>query len=87
MRLELNVQNLFNQQTATHIFNYLNKGAGTPRGDAAINLGNADLAKGYNYRALIDATPAGQNAYDPRYGMADLFQTGTQGQFSVRFLF
>jgi hypothetical protein len=87
MRLELNVLNLFNQQTATHLFNYLNKGAGTPRGDAAIDLSNVDLARGYNYRALIDATPAGQTAYDPRYRLADLFQTGTQGQFSVRFLF
>ncbi len=27
LRLELNVQNMFNQKTATHIFNYLNKGA------------------------------------------------------------
>ena len=27
LRFELNIQNLFNQKTATHIFNYLNKGA------------------------------------------------------------
>ena len=27
------------------------------------------------------------NAYDPRYGEDDLFQTGAQGQFSVKFIF
>ena len=38
MRFEFNVINLFNQKTATHIFNSLNKGAGLARGDAAIDL-------------------------------------------------
>ena len=46
LRFELNVLNLFNQQTATHIFNYLNRGAGTARGSAAINLSGTDLAAG-----------------------------------------
>ncbi len=87
VRLELNVINLFNQQTATHLFNYLNKGAGLARGDAAINLTQTDLSQGYDYNALIMASPSGQASYDPRYGMADLFQTGTQGQFSVKFIF
>ena len=27
IRLDLNILNLFNQKTATHIFNFLNKGA------------------------------------------------------------
>jgi hypothetical protein len=31
LRLELNVQNLFNQKTATHLYNYLNRGGGAPR--------------------------------------------------------
>ncbi len=87
LRFELNVLNLFNQKTATHIFNYLNKGAGLPRNDAAINLSNVNLFDGYNYRALIDATSSGQSSYDPRYGREDLWQTGTQGQISVKFLF
>lgn len=87
VRLELNILNLFNQKTATHIFNYLNKGAGLPRGDAAIDLSKVNLASGYDYRALINATPAGPEAYDPRYGMEDLWQAGTQGQVSVKFLF
>jgi hypothetical protein len=87
LRFEINVLNVFNQKTVTHIFNYLNKGAGLPRNDAAINLASVNLFNGFDYRALINATPAGQSAYDPRYGMPDLWQTGTQGQFSVRFLF
>ena len=31
--------------------------------------------------------PDGANAYDPRYGQADLWQTGTQGKVSVKFMF
>jgi hypothetical protein len=87
MRFELNVLNAFNQKTARHIFNYLNRGAGTPRSASAINLGNTALDKGYDVNALIRATPDGENAYDPRYGMDDLFEPGTQGQVSVKFLF
>ena len=87
LRFELNLLNVFNQKTATHIFNYLNKGAGQPRGDAAIDLSKTNLFNGYDYRALINATPAGKGAYDPRYGMDDLWQTGAQGQFSIKFLF
>jgi hypothetical protein len=87
VRLELNVINLFNQKTATHIFNSLNKGAGLARADAAMNLQNVDLAQGYDYNALIMATPSGAAAFDPRYKRADLWQTGTQGQFSIKYLF
>ena len=87
VRFELNVINLFNQKTATHIFNSLNKGAGLARADAAIDLSNIDLAKGYDYNALILASPSGANAFDPRYGKADLWQAGTQGQFSIKYLF
>jgi hypothetical protein len=87
LRFEANVLNLFNQKTATHIFNNLNKGAGLPRGSSAIDLSGVNLANGYDYRALINATPDGQNAYDVRYGMADLFQEGTRGWVNVKFLF
>jgi hypothetical protein len=58
IRLELNFINLFNQKTATHIFNTLNRGAGgvaTARPSSAINLSNVDLAKGYDYQALFAA--------------------------------
>jgi hypothetical protein len=87
IRLELNVINLFNQKTATHIFNYLNKGAGLARGDSAIDLSHTDLSQGYDYNALILESPSGAEAYDPRYGMADLFQPGTQAYMSVKFIF
>ena len=36
---------------------------------------------------LILATQEGRAAYDPRYGMQDLFNPGTQGQVSVKFIF
>ena len=87
LRLELNVLNLFNQKTARHIFNFLNRGGGTLAASSAIDLANVDLYKGYDYNALIRATSDGANAYDPRYGMDDLFEAGTQGQVSVKFLF
>jgi hypothetical protein len=87
IRFELNVINLFNQQTATHLFNSLNKGAGLARADSAIDLSKTDLAKGYDYNALILASPSGKNAYDPRYGQPDLWQAGTAGQVSVKFIF
>ena len=90
LRFELNVLNVFNQKTVLHIFNFLNKGA--PGGASAISadeidLSKTNLAKGYDYRALILASPDGANAFDPRYGQPDYWQTGTQGQFSVKFIF
>ena len=83
LRLELNVLNLFNQKTARHIFNYLNR----TDEDAGIDLASVNLNNGYDYNAMIRATDRGADAYDPRYGMPDLFQDGTQGQFTVKFLF
>ena len=87
IRLELNVLNLFNQKTTRHIFNYLNRGGGVARASSAIDLATTNLNNGYDYRALISRTPDGANAFDPRYGMADLFEPGTQGHVSVKFLF
>ena len=87
IRFELNVINLFNQKTATHIFNALNKGAGLARARPGDRPSGTDLSKGYDYNALILASPSGVKAFDPRYGQADLWQAGTQGQFSIRYLF
>jgi hypothetical protein len=90
IRLELNVINLFNQKTATHIFNTLNRGAGgvaAARPSSAIDLSNVDLAQGYDYRALIRSSTDGAKAFDPRYSKPDLFQAGLQGQFSIKFSF
>jgi hypothetical protein len=84
------VLNVFNQQTARHIFNYLNKGAIVPdRQSSFIDLHDVDLSRGYNYVDLINATEDGQagQAYDPRYGMADLFEPGRRAYATVKFIF
>ena len=88
MRLELTVLNLFNQKRTRHIFNYLNKGGIVPdRTSSYIDLGHTDLSKGYDYNALILASPDGADAYDPRYGQADLFEPGARGYVTVKYLF
>ncbi|AMY08065.1 hypothetical protein LuPra_01253 [Luteitalea pratensis] len=87
MRFELNVLNVFNQKATRHEFNYLNRGAGAPRASSAVSLSDVDLSQGYDYNARILASPDGSNAYDPRYRMADLFDPGTTGFFTVKFLF
>lgn len=89
LRLELNVLNLFNQRTARYIFSHLNRGAGAggQRPSAAADLARVDLTKGYDYNALILRSPEGQGAYDPRYGMEELFEEGTRGYFTVKYIF
>jgi hypothetical protein len=88
IRFEANATNVFNQKTPRHIFDYLNRGAGINGApDAAINLASTNLFDGYNYNSLLNATPAGSNAYDPRFGMADLWNTGFQGRLLVKFIF
>jgi hypothetical protein len=84
VRLELNVLNLFNQQTARHRFGSLNRWR---RGSSQINLGSTDLSQGYDYQAMIAATSEGQNAFDPRYGLDDLFTPGRSGHVLVKWLF
>ncbi len=87
LRFELNVLNVFNQQTARHVYNWLNRGGGVNRASSAIDLSHTDLSKGYDYNAMIRATADGANAYDPRYGKADLFSPGAQGFLTVKFIF
>jgi len=84
VRFEANVLNLFNQKTARHIFDSVNR---PRRRSSEINLQTTNLANGYDYNALLDATPDGANARDPRYQMDDLFNPGLQARFSVRFMF
>ena len=84
VRLEANILNLFNQQTARHFFDSVNR---PRRTSSEINLANTNLANGYDYNALLAATPDGANAKDPRYTMDDLFNPGLQARLSVRFLF
>ena len=88
LRFELNVLNVFNQQTARHIFNYLNKGAIIPdRQSSFMDLHGVDLSQGYDYISLLNSTTDGANAYDPRYGQPDLFEPGRRGYVTVKFLF
>ena len=44
---------------------------------------------GADATAIDDATDArtGLGFQDPRYGMEDIFDTGTQGYFTIKFLF
>lgn len=88
IRFEFNAQNVFNQKTTRHIFNQLNRGAGSGYRAAAINLSNTNLFNGYDYRAMLNATQAGgTSVYDPRYLMPDLFNPGFQGRIMVKFIF
>ena len=88
LRLELNVLNALQpEDRAAHLQlpeQGRRRGARRRRRSTCSDV---DLPQGYDYNALIAATPDGANAYDPRYGMDDLFEPGTQGYFTVRFLF
>ena len=88
LRFELTVLNLFNQKTARHVYTWLNKGGIIPdRSSSFIDLSGVDLSQGYDYNALILATPDGADAYDPRYGMADLFEPGTRAYGTIKLIF
>jgi len=88
LRFEFNATNLFNQKTARHIFNQLNRGAGSGDVGSALNLGSTNLFNGYDYKAMLAAIKAGgKDPYDPRYGMADLWNAGFAGRFMVKYTF
>jgi Carboxypeptidase regulatory-like domain/TonB-dependent Receptor Plug Domain len=84
LRLEANVLNVFNQKTARSIFGSVNR---PRRTSSSIDLHTTNLANGYDYNALLDATPDGANARDPRHQMEDLFNAGLQARLAVRFMF
>jgi len=88
IRFEANATNVFNQKTSRSVFSWLNRGGGVAGGASSyISLANTNLFNGYNYNALIRATPNGAGAYDPRFGMTDLWNTGFQGRLLVKFIF
>jgi hypothetical protein len=91
LRAEFNVLNVFNRKVARYKWVFLNRTSPSvaARPAASIDLSSTDLSKGYDYNALLAATPDGRanNAIDPRYGMEDVFDTGTQGYFTIRFSF
>jgi hypothetical protein len=90
LRFEFNALNVFNQKTARSRFVALNRGAGVDEEQSAINLNSINLFNGYDYRALLNNTAdqlSGRGAYDPRYGLSDLFNPGFQGRFGVKYTF
>lgn len=90
LRFEMNFQNLFNQKTSRNRFRDLDRGTAALRDSSQINLSKVDLTKGFDYRALLALTPDAKTnltAYDPRYGLDDLFNPGFAGRFGVKFIF
>jgi len=97
LTFELNILNLFNQKTALHYFDNLNRIAANGRrlASSGLNLSNVDLLKGYDYLAILATTPDAQkpasapvSGYkDPRYGMADMFNPGFDARLGIRFSF
>ncbi|MBK7926357.1 MAG: TonB-dependent receptor [Bryobacterales bacterium] len=83
LRFEFNAQNLFNQKTSRSKWTQLNRA----RTSAEINLAPIDLAKGYDYRAMINATSEGSKALSPLFGMDDWFNPGFSGRLLVKFIF
>ncbi|HUP39032.1 MAG TPA: TonB-dependent receptor [Vicinamibacterales bacterium] len=97
IRLEFNALNVFDQKQVRHVFDTVNRiGAnGRVLPSSALRLVNENLQNGYNYEALLAATPdaakpagtAGAGYRDPRYQMGDMFNPGFQGLLTIRFLF
>ena len=85
IRFEANFLNLFNQKTSRHRFVDYNR----QRNSAEMDLSSVDLAKGYDYKALVAGTSDGKagNALDPRFNLTDLFNPGFSGRFGVKFIF
>jgi hypothetical protein len=97
LRLEFNALNVFNQREARHIFEAYNRlsAAGSRLVGSALRISSFDLTQGYDYEALLAATPDAQKPAsantsgfrDPRFGLPDIFNPGFEGRFMVRFMF
>jgi hypothetical protein len=85
LRFEFNGLNVFNQKTSRNRFNGLNR----EQESSFISLADVDLFQGFDYNAMIRATPdaAGRGAIDPRFGLDDIFNPGFSGRFGVKFTF
>lgn len=87
LRFEFNALNVFNQKMSRNRFNGYNR----EQESSFISLANVDLFQGFDYQRLIagtqDALPGARGALDPRYGLDDIFNTGFQGRFGVKFTF
>lgn len=85
IRFEFNANNLFNQKTARHLWSEYNRAIQS----AEINLARVDLAKGYDYKALVAGTPdnATNRALSPLFMQADIFNPGFAGRMLLKFVF
>jgi len=85
VRFELNMDNLFNQKTSQFTFDRYNR---EEKSDSAgIDLIDTDLSQGFDWQALVAATPDGEAAKDPRYKKAAIFSPGFSGRFMVKYIF
>ncbi|HYI93407.1 MAG TPA: TonB-dependent receptor [Bryobacteraceae bacterium] len=87
LRFEFNAENVFNQKTAEYVYNFYNR---FRQAGSLINLNTTNLNNGYNYEALVAASPDALRSYgakDPRFGMEDNFRTGFAGRLGVKFTF
>jgi hypothetical protein len=97
LRIEFNGLNLFNQKQVRHVFDTVNRIGANGRRlvSSGIDLTHQNLLNGYDYNALLAATPdaakpagtPGAGFRDPRYGLADIWNPGFDGRITVRFLF
>ena len=97
LRFEFNGLNIFNQRQVRHVFDTVNRIGANGRRlvSSAIDLTHTDLQAGYNYNALLAASPdaskpagtPGAGYQDPRYLKPDIWNPGFDGRFTVRFLF
>jgi len=85
-RIEFDAQNLFNQKISQYIYPFYNRYRTRSSGMSM----NFDWTEGYDYQALVAASPDAKKAtgaLDPRFGKADNFSTGFIGRFGLKFEF
>ena len=85
IRFEFNANNLFNQKTVRHQWSEVNRAIAS----AEIDLSAVDLAKGYDFNALIAKSPDAAKglALSPLFKQADLFNPGFAGRLLLKFIF
>jgi hypothetical protein len=87
LRFEFNAQNLFNQKTSRYTYAFYNRFRTRSSG---IDLTSLDFRQGYDYNALVAASPDAKKAtgaLDPRFNKADNFNTGFVGRVGIKFIF
>lgn len=86
VQFEFNFENLFNQKTATFLFDRYNREE--LYRTAGIRVGNEDLSQGFDWQARIaDRLAVEPATLDPRYGMKAIFNPGFSGRFLVKYTF